>query len=130
MGDRSWQWRIQDFPRGAPTPRGGGGGAPTYDFAKFSWKLHEIERIWVPGGGGATLWVVVISSGSSRRVGGGGARNMNSMRLSSAAIFFMTNFYRTGGGGGHGPLATPLDPLVVIQKINLMRQRYIQMMFS
>ena len=34
---------------GAPTPRGGG-GAPTYDFAKFSWKLHEIKRIWVPGG--------------------------------------------------------------------------------
>ena len=35
-------------------PRGGGanspGGAPTYDFAKFSQKLHEIERIWTPGG--------------------------------------------------------------------------------
>ena len=34
--------------------RGGGanslGGAPTYDFAKFSPKLHEIERIWAPGG--------------------------------------------------------------------------------
>ena len=29
------------------------GGAPTYDFAKFSQKLHEIERIWTPGGGGA-----------------------------------------------------------------------------
>ena len=38
-------------------PQGGGanspGGAPTYDFAKFSQKLHEIERIWAPGGGGA-----------------------------------------------------------------------------
>ena len=31
---------------GAPTLR----GAPTYDFAKFSQKLHEIERIWTPGG--------------------------------------------------------------------------------
>ena len=35
-------------------PRGGGtnspGGAPTYDFAKFSQKLHEIERIWTLGG--------------------------------------------------------------------------------
>ena len=35
-------------------PRGGGanspGGTPTYDFAKFSPKLHEIERIWTPGG--------------------------------------------------------------------------------
>ena len=30
----------------------GGGGVPTYDFAKFSQKQHEIERIWVPGGGG------------------------------------------------------------------------------
>ena len=29
---------------------GGGGGAPTYDFAKFSRKLHEIERIWMPRG--------------------------------------------------------------------------------
>ena len=25
-------------------------GAPTYDFAKISQKLHEIERIWTPGG--------------------------------------------------------------------------------
>ena len=35
-------------------PRGGGanspGGAPTYDFAKISPKLHKIERIWTPGG--------------------------------------------------------------------------------
>ena len=36
-------------------PRGGGAnspgrGAPTYDFAKFSQKLHEIERIWTRGG--------------------------------------------------------------------------------
>ena len=39
-------------------PRGGGanspGGAPTYDFAKFSQKLHEIERIWAPRGGRAS----------------------------------------------------------------------------
>ena len=24
------------------------GGAPTYDFDKFSQKMHEIERIWAP----------------------------------------------------------------------------------
>ena len=43
------QWRIQDFPEeGAPTPQG---GAPTYEIAKFSEKLHEIERIWTPRGG-------------------------------------------------------------------------------
>ena len=39
-------------------PRGGGAnsteGALTYDFAKFSQKLHEIERIWTPRGGGAS----------------------------------------------------------------------------
>ena len=33
--------------------RGGGATlrrrAPTYDFAKFPQKLHEIERIWIPG---------------------------------------------------------------------------------
>ena len=41
------QWRIQDFPEErAPTPPGGG---PTYDFAKFSPKLHEIERILARG---------------------------------------------------------------------------------
>ena len=44
------QWRIQDFPEeGAPTLQEGGA---TYDFAKISQKLHEIERIWTPGGGG------------------------------------------------------------------------------
>ena len=38
---------IQDFPRrGRQLP----GGAPTYNFAIFSQKLHEIERIWAPGG--------------------------------------------------------------------------------
>ena len=43
----TYQWQIQDFPEeGAPTPQ----GVPTYKFAKFSQKLHEIERIWTPGG--------------------------------------------------------------------------------
>ena len=42
------QWLIQDFPEeGAPTPQG---GTPTYDFAKYSQKLHEIEKIWTPRG--------------------------------------------------------------------------------
>ena len=50
------QWRIQDFPEeGAPTLQAGGGGAPTYNFAKFSQKLHEIERIWTPGGGASKI---------------------------------------------------------------------------
>ena len=40
------QWRIQNFPEvGTPTLLGGG-GLPTYFFAKISQKLHEIERIW------------------------------------------------------------------------------------
>ena len=40
---RQQQWQIQDFPEEeAPTLQ----GAPTYDFAKISQKLHEIERIW------------------------------------------------------------------------------------
>ena len=44
----SCQWRIQDFPEeGVPTPW----GVPTYDIAKFSQNLHEIERIWIPRGG-------------------------------------------------------------------------------
>ena len=36
------------FPRGGgANPRGGA----TYDFAKISQKLHEIERIWTPNVG-------------------------------------------------------------------------------
>ena len=34
-------------------PQGGSAnsrGAPIYDFAKISQKLHEYERIWTPGG--------------------------------------------------------------------------------
>ena len=43
----SAQWQIQYFPEvEAPTLQ----GAPTYDFAKVSPKLHEIERIWTPVG--------------------------------------------------------------------------------
>ena len=50
------QWLIPvadpGFPRrgGANSPGGGLGVAPTYDFAKISQKLHEIEIIWTPGG--------------------------------------------------------------------------------
>ena len=45
-GRHPLQWWIQDFPEeGAPTPQ----GAPTYNFAKFSPKLHIIERIWIRG---------------------------------------------------------------------------------
>ena len=36
------------FPRGGSANPGGGRGAPAYDFAKFSQKLHEIEGIWTP----------------------------------------------------------------------------------
>ena len=40
-----YQWRIQDFPEGGVNPPGG------REHAKFSRKLHEIERIWTPRGG-------------------------------------------------------------------------------
>ena len=47
-------------------PRGGGanspGGAPTYDFVKISQKLHEIERIWTPGGGGRASKILLCRS--------------------------------------------------------------------
>ena len=43
------------FPRGGGANSPGGGGVETYDFAKFSQKLHEIERIWIPGGGGVRV---------------------------------------------------------------------------
>ena len=42
--ENTGQWWIQDFPT---LQR----GAQTYDFAKFSQKLYEIERIWAPTGG-------------------------------------------------------------------------------
>ena len=37
------QSRIQDFPEGAPTRKGG--GVPTNYLTNFSWKLHENEEI-------------------------------------------------------------------------------------
>ena len=37
-------------PRRGANSSGGGRGAPTYDFAKCSQKLHEIEIIWTPRG--------------------------------------------------------------------------------
>ena len=37
------------FPRGGDTnPPGVVGGAPTYDFTKFSQNMHKIEKIWTP----------------------------------------------------------------------------------
>ena len=40
------QWRIQDFPEeGAPTLK------EAIIWLFFSKKLHEIERVWTPGGG-------------------------------------------------------------------------------
>ena len=44
------QWRIQDFPEGGAWTLQGG-----REHAKFSRKLHEIERIWTPRGGHASL---------------------------------------------------------------------------
>ena len=41
--------RIQDFYQKG---YGGGGETPTYDFAQFIWKLHEIEKIFNRWGGG------------------------------------------------------------------------------
>ena len=39
-------------PRWRRQPSEGGGVSPTYDFAKFSQKLKEIERIWTLEGVG------------------------------------------------------------------------------
>ena len=49
-GRNTKQWRIQDFPEGGAWTLQGG-----REHAKFSWKLHEIERIWTPRGGRASL---------------------------------------------------------------------------
>ena len=56
--ENCWQNRRLVPPHGglAPPPMAVAdlgfprGGAPTYVFAKTSQKLHEIERIWTPGG--------------------------------------------------------------------------------
>ena len=42
------QWWIQDFPKVRVSTLEGW-GVPTYDFAKFAQKLHEIERILTLG---------------------------------------------------------------------------------
>ena len=43
------------FPRAGGANSPGGRGAPTYDFAKISQNLHEIERIWTRGGASKIL---------------------------------------------------------------------------
>ena len=49
------QWRIQDFPRGAPTPK------IAIIFHMFARKLHENERIWTLRGacvpGAPPTWI-------------------------------------------------------------------------
>ena len=42
------------FPVGGGANPGGGGGAPIYDFPKFSEKLHEIEKNFGRGRGTRT----------------------------------------------------------------------------
>ena len=49
--------------RGRQLPRGG--GAPTYDFAIFPQKLHEIERIWAPRGGGRASKILLCRSATA-----------------------------------------------------------------
>ena len=51
---------------------------------------------------------------------------MKSMWPPLAAIFFMTYFYRAWGG--HGPLGTPLDPLLKEDKHKLFTQKYVCML--
>ena len=56
MDIKVWVWNA-DSVADPGFPRGGGANPPgrrvsTYDFAKCSQKLHEIERIWTGGGGG------------------------------------------------------------------------------
>ena len=72
------------------------GVAPTYDFAKFSQKPHEIERIWPRG---ARVSRAPLRSANayghtyhcnSRSSSRGGWRNMKSMWL-PLAIFLVTN---------------------------------------
>ena len=84
-----YQWRIQDFPEeGAPTL----GGRQHTILPNFPKKLHEIERIWTPGGRASKILlcrsatdycghVYIICSGRSVSdpVAGLGARIMKSM---------------------------------------------------
>ena len=65
------QWRIQDFPEVAAPTVGGGG---QHDFAKFSQKLHEIER-----NGGR---------------GGGGVRSSRPLRSATVILLFFNEFNR------------------------------------
>ena len=54
------------FPRGgdANSP----GEAPTYEFAKFSQKLHEIERIWTPGGHASFTPLLPLRSATAQSI--------------------------------------------------------------
>ena len=68
-------WLVAD----AGFPRGGGArpGGPTNNFAKFSQKLHEIDRIWTPRGAG------VPRAPFRSATAGGGHQNMYSWQASA-----------------------------------------------
>ena len=54
-------WRIQDFPQmGAPT---------LMEFAKFSPKLHEIGRIWIPREGRVQNFTMCCDMGQNDTIG-------------------------------------------------------------
>ena len=71
------QWRIQDFPEGGAWTLQGG-----REHAKFSRKLHEIERIWTPRGGRASLTPPPRSANASSNAKTEGKFKKNATRRS------------------------------------------------
>ena len=83
-------------------PRGWGansrGGAPTYDFAKFSQKLHEIERIWTRGEDVPrfTPWIRYCTEELLPRI----ITACNSSCGKECFYIRVSRILSTGGGGG------------------------------
>ena len=104
-------------------PRGGGanspGRAPTYDFAKISQKLHEIERICTPWGGRASLAPPLrsatdlhfpISGGSRIFPRGGREPSRGGVNTPNFPENCMKSKEFGRPGGGVRPSRPPLDP--------------------
>ena len=95
---------IKSFSGGSRIcPRRGrqlpGGGAPTYDFAKISQKLHEIERIWTPRGRASLTLPLRSATVIGRFIGASEFKFFHFMQFSAKSL---QNYPTLGAGPTSG----------------------------
>ena len=79
------QWRIQDFPQV---------GAPTYDFAKISQKLHELKEFGPQGGGARPKFYYVDPPLTKNKIRLRGGHVPRAPRSAIGLVFICISRYR------------------------------------